>query len=155
MNTLMKRTNGNLPTTPFNGLVDRLFQNDFNRLFDDNLWGFSGINHSVNVPVNLRQTETSYELDLVAPGLKKEDFKVNLVADTLTVAFEHEESKQENGNKEFIMNEYKLQSFTRSFKLDNTIDPGKISAQYTDGILHISLPKKEDAQTVSRTIQIQ
>ena len=72
MNTLMKRTNGNMPATTFSGLVDRLFQNNVNRFFDDDSWGFNGVAHNVHVPVNIRETEKGYELQSVAPGLKKE-----------------------------------------------------------------------------------
>ncbi len=156
MNTLMKRANGNVPATTFSGMVDKLFQSNLNRILDDGFWGFDGVNHSVNVPVNIRHTDTSYELDLVAPGLKKEDFKVSLNRDTLTIGFEHkEENKQQSDNDNWLLNEYKLQSFTRSFRVDDTIDASKITASYADGILHVSLPKKEGAQAITRTIDIQ
>ncbi len=159
MNTLMKRTNGNgnMPASTFSGLVDKIFQNNVNRLFDDDFWGFSNVSQNVNVPVNVRETDKSFELELVAPGLKKEDFKINLQKELLTVSFEHsEEQSQSHEAKEkgWLRKEYQKRSFSRSFNLDDAIDAGSISAKYTDGILHLSLPKTEGAQALSRTIEI-
>ena len=157
MNTLTKRNNGNanLPAASFSGMVDRIFQDNLSRFFDDSFWGFNGLDRNVNVPVNVRETDKAYELELVAPGLKKDDFQLNLHNDTLTVSFEQQQ-QQEAQNKEegWIRNEYRLQSFSRSFHLDDTIDATNISAQYRDGILHMQLPKKEGAQNVSKSIEI-
>ena len=156
MSTLMKRTNGNLPATNFSGLVDKLFQNNVNRLFDDEFWGFNNVSQNVNVPVNLKETDKSYELELVAPGLKKEDFKINVHRDMLTVSFEHqEEQNQQHKDEGWLRKEYQKRSFTRSFSLDDAIDTSKINAKYNDGILHVCLQKKEGAQAVSRTIEIE
>lgn len=155
MNTLMKRTNGNMPATTFGSLVDRLFQNNANRVFDDDFWGFNGISQNVNVPVNIRETGKSYELQLVAPGLKKDDFSVNVSGDVLTIGFEQkEEHNHENKEDGWLRKEYQKRSFTRSFNLDDSIDANKIDAKYTDGILHLTMPKKEGAQSISRSIEI-
>lgn len=155
MNTLMKRTNGNMPASTFSGLVDRLFQNNVNRILDDDFWGFNGVSQNVNVPVNIRETGKSYELQLVAPGLKKEDFKVSVGDNMLTISFEQkEEHNQENKEEGWLRKEYQKRSFTRSFTLDEVIDANKIDAKYADGILHVTLHKKEGAQAVSRTIEI-
>ena len=73
----------------------------------------------------------------------------------LTVSFEHkEENNQENENEGWLKREYRHQSFSRSFSLDDTIDANKISAKYQDGVLHLSLPKKEGAQKISKNIEI-
>jgi len=157
MTTLMKKSNGNgnVPATTFSGLVDTFFNNKLDRLFDDNLWGFRGLDRSTSVPVNIKDTGKSYELQLVAPGLQKQDFKVNLNGDTLTVSYEHKEQQQDQNNEEsWLRNEYRVQSFSRSFTLDDSLEPNKISARYSDGILHLSIPKKEGAQKISRNIEI-
>ena len=157
MNTLMKRTNVNdsTPSTTFSGLVDKIFQGNVNRLFDDDFWGLTNVSHNVSVPVNVKETDKSYEMELVAPGLKKEDFKINVHGDTLTVGFEHqEEHNQQNKEEGWLRKEYQKRSFTRTFSLDDAIDAGKINGKYSDGILYLSLPKKEGAQTVSRAIEI-
>src|SRR5271165_1454206 len=97
MNTLMKKTNGNgnTPATTFSGLVDKIFQNNVNRLFDDDFWGFGNVSQNVSVPVNVKETDKSYEMELVAPGLKKEDFKVNVHGEMLSVSFEHQEEQNQ------------------------------------------------------------
>jgi len=157
MNTLMKKASGNgtVPATTFSGMVDTLFQNNLSRLFDDDFWGFRGLNRSVHVPVNVKQTDKSYELELVAPGLKKEDFKINVQGDTLSVSFEERDEKnQQNQDEGWLRKEYLLQSFTRSFNLDDAVDANKITATYRDGILHLTLPIKEGAQPISRTVPI-
>jgi len=144
-----------MPATTFSGLVDRLFQNNVNRIFDDSFWGVNGVSQQVNVPVNIKETDKSYELQLVAPGHKKDDFKVSMSGDVLTVGFEQkEEHSQENNEEGWLRKEYQMRSFTRTFHLDETIDAGRIEARYTDGILHVSIPKKDGAQSVSRTIEI-
>jgi HSP20 family protein len=149
----MKRTNGTAPS--FTGLVDKVFREDLGQLFNDSFWGFNGLDRAVNVPVNIRETDKSYELELVAPGLRKEDFRVSLNKDVLTVGFEHrEEQQQENKQEQWLRKEYNLRSFTRSFSLEDSLDPNKITAKYADGILHLSLPKRDDAPPLSRTIEI-
>lgn len=161
MANIMKRnTNGGLGTTtrslmPFSSLVDDVLQNTLNRFFDDDFWGFNGLQTRSQIPVNIRETDQSYELELVAPGLRKEDFSVNISNNLLTVSFEHkEENKDENKRNGYVRQEYRMQSFSRSFTLDDTIDADKISAQYKDGVLQLSLPKKEGAQRLSKHIQV-
>lgn len=159
MNTLMKKANGNgnsnMPATTFSGLVDNIFQKNLNRFFDDEFWGFNGVTQNTSVPVNVRETDKSFEMELVAPGLKKEDFKININGDRLAVSFERQDHADQQSKEEgWLRKEYHKRSFTRLFELDDTIDAGKIAAQYRDGILHVSLPKKEGAQKVSRSIEI-
>ncbi len=154
MTTIMKRDNGNsnMPST-FTGLVDQLFQDNLTRFFNDDFWGSGSVSRSSQVPVNIKETDKTYEMELVAPGLKKEDLKLNVSNDMLTVSFEHkEENNQENEG--WLKREYRHQSFSRSFSLDDTIDANKISAKYLDGVLHLSLPKKEGAQKISKNIEI-
>ncbi len=158
MNTLMKRNqvNGNQPTTSFSGMVDKIFQDNLNRFFDDDFWGFRKLNQSVGVPVNVKETDKDYQLELIAPGLKKEDLKVNISNNMLTVSMEHrEENNQDSKDAGWLRREYQKSSFTRSFTLDDSIDTEKITAAYNDGILHLSIPKKEGAQNLSRTIQVE
>ncbi len=157
MNTLIKKSNGNgyKPAT-FNGIVDKIFHNDINRFFDDDFWGFNGLERQVNVPVNVRETGNSYELEVVAPGLKKEDFKVQVNGDVLNISFEQEQRANEQNDKEgWLRREYKTKAFSRSFTLDDAADTNKITAQYTDGILRLTIGKKEGSGAISRTIEIQ
>jgi HSP20 family protein len=153
MTNIIKKANGR-PAT-FGSVVDQLFHPNFDRLFDDRLWGFNGLTTSSTVPVNIRETDAAFELELVAPGLKKEDFHLNYSDHTLTVSFERrqEELKKESGT--WIHREYLNQSFTRSFTIDDSIDTERASARYENGVLKLTLPKKEEAKQLSRTIQIQ
>jgi HSP20 family protein len=94
-------------------------------------------------------------MEIVAPGLRKEDFHISMDNKLLTVSFEHkEEDKQEDKQSGYLRQEYRQQSFSRSFNLDDTVDTDKISAQYKDGVLHVSLPKKEGAQRITKNIEI-
>ena len=153
--SIIKTDSGNAatPARTVNNWVDQLFQDNLNRFFNDDFWGFNGINQQVNVPVNLRETDKSYEMSVVAPGLKKEDFRLNVSNELLTISYEQKE-EQNNENKEqgWLRKEYKMQSFSRSFGLDDSVDLNNISASYDNGILHLSLPKKENARRISKTI---
>ena len=155
--SIIKQNNGNteMPARTVSNWVDQLFQDNLNRFFNDDFWGFGGIDHQVNVPVNLRETDKSYEMSLIAPGLRKEDFKLNVTDELLTISYEHKE-EQNSGNKEqgWLRKEYKMQSFSRSFRLDDSVDVNNISASYDNGILHLTLPKKENAQRISKTIVV-
>jgi HSP20 family protein len=158
MNNIIKSENGRQPAT-FGSVVDQIFQNNLDRFFDDEFWGFNGTSKSPNltqVPVNIRETDKTYELELSAPGLQKQDFRLNMDGDVLTITAENtEETRTEDKSEGWFRKEFKKGQFTRSFNLDDTVDAGKISAKYEDGILYLSIPKKEHAQKVTRSIEIQ
>ena len=154
---IIKSSNGNtgMPTRTENNWVDHLFQENLNRFFNDDFWGLGKIDQQANVPVNLRETDQSYEMSLIAPGLRKEDFKLNVTNDLLTVSYEQkEEHNEEKAEEGWLRKEYKIQSFSRSFRLDDSVDVNKINASYDNGVLHLSLPKKENARRISKTIDI-
>ena len=156
-NSIIKRTNGtsNLPARSITGLVDQLFQNNLNRFFNDDFWGFNGVEHQLTVPVNLKETDKTFEMQLIAPGLRKEDFKLNVTNDLLTVSFEQKEEQEQGSKKDgWLRKEYRMQSFNRSFNLDDSVDINKINAAYNNGILHLTLPKKENAQRISKSIEV-
>lgn len=159
MTNIMKRNTGNrsVGTTgslmPFGGLVDSVLQSSLSRFFDDDLWGPGSMSN--RVPVNIRETDKTYEMEAVAPGLSKDDFSVSMENNLLTISFEHkEENKEENKQEGYLRQEYRQRSFSRSFTLDDTVDAEKISAQYIDGVLKVSIPKKEGTQKITRNIQI-
>jgi HSP20 family protein len=153
--SIIKRNNGKTTGPTANNWVDQVFQNNLNRFFNDDFWGFSGIDQQVNVPVNLRETDQAYEMSLIAPGLRKEDLKLNVTDDVLTVSYEQKhEQNEENTRDGWLRKEYKMQSFSRSFSLDDSVDINKITASYDNGILHLSLPKKESARRIAKTIEI-
>ena len=160
LNIIKRNKNGNgddatRSVMPFGGLVDSVLQNPLSRFFDDPFWGFNGILTNNQVPVNIRETDKSYEIEFVAPGLKKEDFNVNISDNMLTVSFDHkDENKEENKDDGYLRHEYRRQSFSRSFTLDETVNADKISGVYKDGVLNISLPKKEGVKKITKSIEI-
>jgi len=152
---IAKRTNGNYPGT-FGSVVDDIFENSLKHFFDDKFLdtGFPG-KYTAGVPVNVRETDDRYEVDVIAPGCKKEDFKVSIENNLLTVSFNHTDEHQEGDKKQkWVRNEYFQRSFSRSFTLDDTVDVNNINATYVDGILRLSMAKNEKAKSVSRNIQI-
>lgn len=154
MTNIIKKDNRQ-PAT-FGSVVDQIFHNNLSRVFDDAFWGFDGLQHRHQLPVNVRETDKTYEMEVIAPGLRKEDFQLHVAGDLLTVGFEQKEEKNEENKKSgWLRKEYGLRSFSRSFTLDDTVNAEAASARYQDGILYVSLPKKEHAQQVSRAIQVQ
>lgn len=154
---IVKKENGRVsqPTTSFNGWVDRFFRENLDRFFEDDFWGFKGMRQVSPIPVNVMETDKNFELQIVIPGLKREDFKISLDRDLLTIQFEKESGKEENDMKSnWLRREYQVQSFSRSFTLDETLDANNISASYRDGILYLTLPKKEGSQRITRAIEV-
>jgi len=111
-------------------------------------------NASMNFPaVNICETTDNYELEFNVPGRKKEDFKITVDKNILTVSFEkNEENKEEN--KQFIKREFITQSFKRSFTLDEKINADDINAKYENGILFLTLPKKEEVKVLPKEISV-
>lgn len=148
------RKNPGRPTS-FGGAIDQLFQENLGRWIDDGMWSVGNL-HNRNVPVNIRETDKTYEVEVMAPGLKKEDFQLHFSNNTLTISFDHKEEKTEEGeDNRWLRKEYRQQSFTRSFSIDDTVDVDKATARYDNGVLYLTLPKKEHAQSVSKTINVQ
>lgn len=111
-------------------------------------------NNSLNFPpVNILETTDDYQLEFNVPGRKKEDFKITVDKNILTVSFEKiEEAKEEN--KQFIKREFVLNSFKRSFTLDEKVNDDNINATYENGILFLTLPKKEEVKVVAKEISV-
>ena len=104
--------------------------------------------------VNIVESKDDYRIDVAAPGLNKEDFKVNLENNVLTVSSEKEE-KQEDKDEKVMRKEFSYYSFSRSFTLPLTVNAEKIRATHKDGILQVIIPKKEEAkEKPSREIKI-
>ena len=133
----------------FNNIVDDLFtelpliiKNEFN----SNL-------RKGSVPVNVKETEKSYQLEVVAPGFEKADFKINIDQHVLTIAAEKKTEVKEESLKN-IRSEYAYNAFKRSFTLDEKIDATNIDASYINGVLFLNLPKKEEVKASATEIII-
>jgi HSP20 family protein len=95
--------------------------------------------------VNVKETEAGFQLEVAAPGLKKEDFKINLNENRLVISAQ-QETQNEETNEKYARKEFSYTSFQRAFVLPKSVDGEKIEASYADGILHVTLPKKEEAK---------
>lgn len=103
---------------------------------------------------NILEHPDSFELDLAAPGLKKDDFKIHLENNVLTISSEIRDEEEEE-TKNYTRKEFHYSSFSRSFTLPRSVDLEKIRADYESGILKVMLPKKEDARVdVKKEIKI-
>ncbi|HXS56530.1 MAG TPA: Hsp20/alpha crystallin family protein [Hanamia sp.] len=103
--------------------------------------------------VNIIESADNYELEFNVAGRKKEDFKITVDKNILTVSFEKNEASQDE-NKQFIKREFITQSFKRSFTLDEKINADNIDAKYENGILFLTLPKKEEVKIVPKEIAV-
>jgi HSP20 family protein len=154
MEALVKR-NGMFPSVA-SKFTDPLFEDFFTRDISD--WADKSISAiGVNLPsVNLKETDTKFEIELAAPGLKKEDFKIEVDKNMLSISAEKEEKKEEKNKKDnYVRKEFNYQSFYRSFNLPEDADESKIEAIYKDGILSVVIAKKPgDRKKALKTIPV-
>ena len=105
-----------------------------------------------NVPVNIIENPTEYIVHVHAVGFAKEEIKVSVVADMLYISGRR---IPEDDSPNFILQEYPIKSFERSFELSTKVDQKGISAQYKNGILTLMVPKTTEAQAPEQTIDIE
>lgn len=127
---------------PFEGTFSNLVDDIFTELPVLLNNGFNNTVRKDSVPVNVKEAEKSYQLEVVAPGFEKTDFKVNLEQNVLTISAEKQNEENTGKDKE-IRREYSFRSFKRSFTLDEKIDATNIEASYINGVLTLNLPKLE------------
>lgn len=121
------------------------FFKPWNEWFDEtSLWG-----RTLNIPaVNIIDDKNEYSVELAVPGMTKDDFKIDVDGNMLTISCEKEENKEEM-EKKFTRKEYNYSSFSRSFTLPEEINLEKINAKYEDGVLKLLLPRKEEVNKPS------
>lgn len=105
------------------------------------------------VPVNIRENETAFIIEVIAPGLEKGDFKVNIDSNLLTISADKKTGANKEGEK-MVRREFSYKPFTRTFTLDESIQADHIQAKYENGVLMIDLPKKEEAKMQPKEISI-
>ena len=143
MNTLMRK-NPDL----FGGLMENLWnENNWNRPTEFK-------RHFSTPAVNIKETETEYQLELAAPGLNKEDFNLEIKEGILKLSVSKKKQEEEKTEK-YTRKEFGFQKFERNFALPkNTIQIENIQANYEQGILTVTLPKQEIKETVTKvTVQ--
>ena len=148
--TLRKYENRVFPSFP--SLLDRFFEGN---MMDWNLGNFAELNSTLP-SVNVKENDNEIIIDVAALGLKKSDFNVNFDNGRLTISSEKKDEKIEKEGGKATRQEFNYQSFQRSFNVpENMVNSDKISAQYSDGILHVTLPKREEVKPKpSREIKI-
>ena len=144
--TLVKFANGQK-----NRNVNPFFNDFFSSILNDSYLGDRSANQ---VPaVNIAETDNNFQIELAAPGLTKEDFKISLDKNVLTVSVDKKAENVEEGKK-ITKREYTFQSFSRSFTLPEIADNSNIEAEYNNGILKLVVAKKEDAKLQAREIAV-
>ena len=131
----------------FNTLLDSFFDTPISEFFSD-----SSIMRQIPA-VNIKETESEYSVEVAAPGLKKEDFKISLEKDVLMISSE-KEAEEKSENDGYTRKEFSYSSFKRSLKLPEQANKEEIQASYDQGILIISIPKNVIKEETSRFIDI-
>lgn len=142
--TLVKFNNKTRNTAPY-------FNNVFDSLFSDALNKNYGVHKMPNV--NIYEGATAYQIELAAPGLTKEDFKIDLKKDNLSVWAE-KKAVETDVKKDYSRKEFEYSSFARSFVLPEGVDTDKITAEYNSGILTITIGKKDEAKLTHKEIVV-
>jgi HSP20 family protein len=120
-----------------------LLFDDFLRPWNDWFDGGSLLTRTLTIPaVNIIENKDDYLISLAVPGMKKEDFKIDVEGNFLTISCEKEEKKEIKHNRR----EFNYSSFSRSFNLPEEVNKEKIDAHYEDGVLKLNLPKKEEVK---------
>lgn len=103
--------------------------------------------------VNIQESEDEYKVEVAAPGKAKEDFNIELDNDVLTIsAEEKKETENSTNGGRFTRKEFSYSTFKRAFSLPDSVDNGKITASYKNGVLEIALPKKEEAKVQAKRL---
>ena len=125
-------------TVPFPSIIDELLKPDW-------LGGIQNFN--ANVPaVNIKETDTNFGIELAAPGKTKEDFNIEIDHNVLTISSEEKTEKEEKDNQgKYTRREFSYSSFRRAFTLPESVNADSINATYENGVLHVTLPKREEA----------
>ena len=123
----------------------------FNDLFTRDLWNWGLSNNSATnttIPaVNISETPERFDVEVAAPGMKKEDFRVELDGNMLTISSERKNEWENKEDQRYTRREFSYQSFQRSFQLPaQVVDSDRIEAKYENGLLRLMIPKKEEAK---------
>jgi len=149
MRQLVRRRNHGFPT--FAKVVNDIFNDDFAKNLDESLSIWNGTQPAVNV----KENTDGFHLALAAPGYNKEEIEVKIDDNVLTISSEKKEETIAAEGEKFTRKEFKYAAFKRTFTLPETVDAAKIEANYDNGILNVSIPKKEEAKPLpARTIEI-
>lgn len=132
---ILRRSRVSVPS-----LIDEFFGRDLMQNFFEDQTGIS-------MPaVNVVEDNDNFRIEVAAPGLEKKDFRVDLENNVLTISSEKEENNESKEEGRYMRREFSYSSFRRSFSLPASVDAEKIRASHKDGILTLTIPKKEEAK---------
>ncbi|WP_417444896.1 Hsp20/alpha crystallin family protein [Joostella sp.] len=118
----------------------------FDEVFNPDWFGGTENKKSFVPPVNIKENDNGFSLELAVPGMKKDDFKVEIDKNVLTVSAEVKNEKEASKENEvYSRKEFSFSSFKRVFTLPDTVNNDEINATYEAGVLTLALPKKEEA----------
>lgn len=147
MNALVK-----FPAIP---KTNPFFNGFFDELFDRSIGDFIG--SDVSMPhrpaANILETEDNFKIELLAPGFEKSDFKIAVDGDYLTISAEKKSETSETKEK-FTRREFHFANFKRTFTLPKTVKHDEVSANFENGVLNLSIPKREEAKKITRNIEV-
>ena len=121
-------------------------------------WDTNYMQSGSTVPaVNIKETADSFQVEMAAPGMNKEDFKIEIDGSALTISAEKQNEKEQKDGDYFNRKEFSYHSFYRTFHLPKeVVNADKIGAKYENGLLQLEIPKREEAkQKPARLINIQ
>lgn len=136
----------------FSDMMPTTFSTMLDRFFNDSMAARGRVN-SFSPQVDAYETEKGYQIEVALPGLKTEDIKVDFQRGRLTIAGERHFRNEQNERRYHVV-ESSYGSFQRSFQLPDTVDASRIEAKFTDGVLHVTVPKDEQ-KTMRHQIQVQ
>lgn len=148
MKTLVRRR----PVPTFVDVLDTFFNDNFYKKANNGVTVWNGTQPAINV----KEDADAFHVEVAAPGYEKADFNVKVEDDVLSISTEKkEETVETTEGITYKRREFKYASFKRTFNLPDTVDSTKIEASYQNGILTVSIPKKEEAKPLpARTIEI-
>jgi HSP20 family protein len=145
MTTLTKKQNGHHGLQTWRNPFDRFFGGNFMDLWQDEM---------LTVPsINISEEKNNYKIEMAAPGLKKEDINIDVNNNVITISSETESEYKSDGDKKekkeemYSRREYNYSSFSRSFSVPENADTENIKAKYENGVLQLTVPKKQQSSS--------
>ena len=136
--TLIKRNINNLVPSLWNDLLEKEWPL---------MSGFPAV-HGTNAPVNVMENKDKFSLEILTPGFNKEDFKIDLDNNLLSVSVEKKDEVLDTlSDERYTRKEFSFQSFSRVFTLPESVDAEKLTAAYNNGVLRLDIPKREEAKS--------
>lgn len=124
----------------------------FSDLLNDEFWGGRTDSYSFKPAVNILENSDNYTIELAVPGFSKDDLKVAIDKNQLTISYESKAEKNESVN--YLKRQFGKSNFSRSFELPKNVESDKIEAAHNNGVLSISIPKKAKVEIPVKEVEV-